>query len=547
MENQFFVNAGIQSPAPPLHFGSSMPMSDWQSLSSAMEIQSQDCFPTPNWEKPTDYSLQFESALSSMVSSPAASNCNVSSESLIIRELIGKLGSIGNGGEIPPHSQPLLASYINVNNSSNTSCYSTPLNSPPKLNLTMVDSLVKEKLPAMGLNSSVADFSADPGFAERAAKFSCFGSRSFNGRTTQFGPKDNTEFAAYRSNPLAANAKLPRVSSSPSIKAMVSQGTTTNKNTPLQDRSELANSQEESTVSEQNPNGEPGLKASNSRKRKAVPKAKTKDTSSSPSANASKVQVTEPNEASNEKRCKLSDSNGNENGSAKAEEDAKGDKANNTKAPEPPKDYIHVRARRGQATDSHSLAERVRREKISERMKLLQNLVPGCNKVTGKALMLDEIINYVQSLQRQVEFLSMKLASVNTRLDFNVESLMSKDIFQPNNTLQQPIFPINSSASTFFGHQPQQNPALHSNMSNGTMTQCSVDPLDTAICPKLNTHLPQINQFVETVPPQYPTFCEGDLETIVHMGLAQNQSQDMALHSQNFQGSNQVSHMKVEL
>lgn len=26
---------------------------------------------------------------------------------------------------------------------------------------------------------------------------------------------------------------------------------------------------------------------------------------------------------------------------------------------EPPSDYIHVRARRGQATDSHSLAERV--------------------------------------------------------------------------------------------------------------------------------------------------------------------------------------------
>ncbi|CAI9104534.1 OLC1v1003226C1 [Oldenlandia corymbosa var. corymbosa] len=66
-------------------------------------------------------------------------------------------------------------------------------------------------------------------------------------------------------------------------------------------------------------------------------------------------------------------------------------------------DYIHVRARRGQATDSHSLAERVRREKISERMKYLQDLVPGCNKITGKAGMLDEIINYVQSLQRQVE------------------------------------------------------------------------------------------------------------------------------------------------
>ncbi|XP_047325405.1 transcription factor BHLH094-like isoform X2 [Impatiens glandulifera] len=66
-------------------------------------------------------------------------------------------------------------------------------------------------------------------------------------------------------------------------------------------------------------------------------------------------------------------------------------------------DYIHVRARRGQATDSHSLAERVRREKISERMRYLQDLVPGCNKITGKAGMLDEIINYVQSLQRQIE------------------------------------------------------------------------------------------------------------------------------------------------
>lgn len=80
---------------------------------------------------------------------------------------------------------------------------------------------------------------------------------------------------------------------------------------------------------------------------------------------------------------------------------------------EEPKGYIHVRARRGQATDSHSLAERVRRERISERMRVLQALVPGCDKVTGKALVLDEIINYVQSLQNQVEFLSMKIASLS--------------------------------------------------------------------------------------------------------------------------------------
>lgn len=77
------------------------------------------------------------------------------------------------------------------------------------------------------------------------------------------------------------------------------------------------------------------------------------------------------------------------------------------------KGYIHVRARRGQATDSHSLAERVRRERISERMRMLQALVPGCDKVTGKAMVLDEIINYVQSLQNQVEFLSMRIASMS--------------------------------------------------------------------------------------------------------------------------------------
>ncbi|RVW48324.1 Transcription factor bHLH63 [Vitis vinifera] len=69
------------------------------------------------------------------------------------------------------------------------------------------------------------------------------------------------------------------------------------------------------------------------------------------------------------------------------------------------------------------------REKISERMKYLQDLVPGCNKITGKAGMLDEIINYVQSLQRQVEFLSMKLAAVNPRLDFNIDNFLAKEVF----------------------------------------------------------------------------------------------------------------------
>ncbi|MED6110059.1 hypothetical protein PIB30_039405 [Stylosanthes scabra] len=135
------------------------------------------------------------------------------------------------------------------------------------------------------------------------------------------------------------------------------------------------------------------------------------------------------------KRIKLGGSV-NENDASKTEVEASsvaGDKSaqQSSKSCEPPKqDYIHVRARRGQATDSHSLAERARREKISERMKILQDLVPGCNKVIGKALVLDEIINYIQSLQRQVEFLSMKLEAVNSRLNVNptIDGFSSKDV-----------------------------------------------------------------------------------------------------------------------
>ncbi|XVF44124.1 hypothetical protein PTKIN_Ptkin02bG0095300 [Pterospermum kingtungense] len=131
------------------------------------------------------------------------------------------------------------------------------------------------------------------------------------------------------------------------------------------------------------------------------------------------------------KRVKASgdrDENHHEDSKAEAEPGSGKPVEQKAHPPEPPKDYIHVRARRGQATDSHSLAERARREKISERMKILQDLVPGCNKVIGKALVLDEIINYIQSLQRQVEFLSMKLEAVNSRMNPAIEVFPPKDV-----------------------------------------------------------------------------------------------------------------------
>ncbi|XP_048445423.1 transcription factor BHLH089-like isoform X2 [Pyrus x bretschneideri] len=182
---------------------------------------------------------------------------------------------------------------------------------------------------------------------------------------------------------------------------------------------------EESTVTEQSGGGGGG--GGGGRKRRDV---SSEDESSKQVSTSSGNGLND----SGGKRMKLAGSS-NENGSLRAEVEessAAGDNKpaeESTKPSEPPKqDFIHVRARRGQATDSHSLAERARREKISERMKILQDLVPGCNKVIGKAIVLDEIINYIQSLQHQ--FLSMKLEAVNSRMNMNptIEAFPPKDL-----------------------------------------------------------------------------------------------------------------------
>ncbi|KAL6516128.1 Transcription factor une12 [Orobanche gracilis] len=89
----------------------------------------------------------------------------------------------------------------------------------------------------------------------------------------------------------------------------------------------------------------------------------------------------------------------------------------------PPVVRPRVRARRGQATDPHSIAERLRRERIAERIRALQDLVPTVSKYcyqeysahtrmdyvtqTDRAAMLDEIVDYVKFLPLQVKVLSM--------------------------------------------------------------------------------------------------------------------------------------------
>ncbi|KAL8481042.1 hypothetical protein ACS0TY_027541 [Phlomoides rotata] len=437
----------------------------------------------PNWENSMEQGDPFESALSSMVSSPTASNANGNNngENIVLRELIGRLGSICNSGEISPHQNPNF-----INGSANTSCYSTPLNSPPKLNLSMRPQFQNPHFPS---------FATDPGFVERAARFSSFTSRGFS----EIPPKLDS-------------GKISRVSGSHPTPTVQENWDGSSKLSRLSRSStpENGDSRENSSVSEQIAGAEIGTVAPNSRKRKSNPKGKGKESpaTTTPAKDAPNVSASENSESS-AKRSKSEDEKSGKKQSSSSKD--------NSKPPEAPKDYIHVRARRGQATDAHSLAERVRREKISERMKFLQDLVPGCNKVTGKAVMLDEIINYVQSLQRQVEFLSMKLSTVNPRMEFNMEALMSsKDI--------RGSLPHNMYPSDTYQFQPQHD--LH----NGIPPF----PLNAA----LGRH--HMENYSEAPSQVSSAFWEDDLHSIVQMGFGQNQTQ-------NFQGIVPPGEMKVEL
>ncbi|XWS68123.1 hypothetical protein CRYUN_Cryun04dG0063400 [Craigia yunnanensis] len=76
---------------------------------------------------------------------------------------------------------------------------------------------------------------------------------------------------------------------------------------------------------------------------------------------------------------------------------SKGDAALNLKG--------KTRASRGAATDPQSLYARKRRERINERLRILQNLVPNGTKV-DISTMLEEAVQYVKFLQLQIKLLS---------------------------------------------------------------------------------------------------------------------------------------------
>ncbi|OIS96134.1 transcription factor bhlh84 [Nicotiana attenuata] len=133
-------------------------------------------------------------------------------------------------------------------------------------------------------------------------------------------------------------------------------------------------------------------------KNKKIAQPKVKKNQKNMQINNEEVGEQESNNAGN---CK----SGQSTSSCSAEEDSNGSQELNTNSDTKSNLNSKTRASRGTATDPQSLYARKRREKINERLKILQNLVPNGTKV-DISTMLEEAVQYVKFLQIQIKLLS---------------------------------------------------------------------------------------------------------------------------------------------
>ncbi|KAL3677635.1 hypothetical protein R1sor_027583 [Riccia sorocarpa] len=470
-----------------------------------------------------------------------------------------------------------------------TSSWNHPVDNNGNLSLTVDATKCSYTLQGISLRSSsppIARFSSDPGFAERAARFSAFGNGHFSQTfpLTDSGSLRPTYDSTEPKSSAAAKTQSSRGDSAPGSMASpdVSYRSPANGVEASVDgedaRSRLCRNSPAACSADEGCNGpnvdsgansgpadsgatngsrggqetsspdgdqgrSSGSQLSGKKRKSSSGDEAVKDGAASPvtkdqknSANSKRSKGTEDRD---DKRSKAERSDT----SASSPQTAKDSK----QVEHPKTDYIHVRARRGQATDSHSLAERVRREKISERMKFLQDLVPGCSKVTGKAVMLDEIINYVQSIQRQVEFLSMKLAAVTPRPDFNIDSFLAKQLQMGQNCGLESVMEHPESCIGYSQLPPLQS--LHSvNMQQSLLNSFSNPNCVQSTLRRMNSAPVSLGRApVETFGDclsQMPGLWEGDLQSVVQMGFSQGRT---AMGHGGYHCDLPPGHMKVEL
>ncbi|KAK8264481.1 hypothetical protein V6Z12_D12G111200 [Gossypium hirsutum] len=124
-----------------------------------------------------------------------------------------------------------------------------------------------------------------------------------------------------------------------------------------------------------------------------------------------------------------------------------------------------ISTKRSRAAAIHNQSERKRRDKINQRMKTLQKLVPNSSK-TDKASMLDEVIEYLKQLQAQVQMMNrMNLPSMMLQQQLQM-SMMAPMGMDPLSTFlacqSQPMTMDAYSRMAAMYQQMQQPPASSS-------------------------------------------------------------------------------------
>lgn len=216
---------------------------------------------------------------------------------------------------------------------------------------------------------SLQQLSYDPSFAERAAKYSTFGN-SGNYSSTY------SSFDTGRLRDVLENESMCALPRSASFSSQYSEEETKHKGetSPSPGAKVLNEVSSDGVTSQENSSGSAQPAAAGpQRKRKgnAVVEGKGKESSNGGEINSdSKTSV----ELAGTEQTSLKRQRSGDTVKPRAERSATGSensgdssprstlKGATSKAPQeqlPKQDYIHVRARRGQATDSHSLAERV--------------------------------------------------------------------------------------------------------------------------------------------------------------------------------------------
>ncbi|KAI3696189.1 hypothetical protein L1987_79199 [Smallanthus sonchifolius] len=431
-----------------------------------------------------------------------------------------------------PTSSQSLSAFCDMNMQNNATASSSSLGfwkgnlvAPPR-NLDMCwGGLFLPPAASAMLPHSLSQFPADLGFIERAARLSSFSAGSFEDVINPFGNLHESSLSPYPSRPqvqpqdgfVGNGFKSASSEESKEIARPFDCGTNDGRGGSSFSGHNLPGETEFSGGGDEN--SSEGL---GSKKRRSEQDIEYNQVKRSPQT---------PSEVTNNNNEGLQKGENNLNSVANKSSMKHGKLVSHSSDAQK-EEYIHVRARRGQATNSHSLAERVRREKISERMKFLQDLVPGCNKVTGKAVMLDEIINYVQSLQRQVEFLSMKLATVNPRMDFNLEGLLKKDIMESR---FGPSSSLGADMAMPYTLKQSQMAIMQGGISG-------VGRSSDAVRRTVNSHLMTTSGGGFKDPAsQVPSTWDDELHNIVQMGL----NPSTPISSQNL-GSTPPGHLKAE-